>query len=58
MMSNKEVYILVIIIFIIIYATKTCILYKNKNGECPERYLEGVTCFIVELSTFYLNFNT
>ena len=40
MMSNKEVYILVIIISIKIYATKTSIMYKNKNGECPERYLE------------------
>ena len=40
MMSNKEVYILVIINSIIIYATKTHILYKKKNGECPERYLE------------------
>ena len=50
-MSNKGVYISVIIIPIIIYATKTRILYKNKNGESPERYLEGVTCFIVELST-------
>ena len=51
MMSNKEGYILVIIIFKIIYATKSRILYKNKNGECPERYLEGVTCFVVELGT-------
>ena len=46
-MSNKEMYILVIIISIIFYATKTRILYKNKNGECTERYLEGVTCFVV-----------
>ena len=51
MMSNKEVYISVIIISIIIYATKTRILYKNKNGECLERYLGGVTFFIVDLST-------
>ena len=33
-------------------------LYKNKNGECLERSIEGVTCFIVDLTTFYLNFNT
>ena len=49
-MSNKEVYILVIITSIIIYATKTRIFYKNKYGE-------GVTCFIVDL-TIYLNYNT
>ena len=46
MMSNKEVYIFVIIISIIIYATKTRILYKKKNGECPERYLEVFCCWI------------
>ena len=61
MMSNIEVtivmYILVIITSIIIYATKTRILYKNKNGECPERSPKGVTCFIVDLTT-YPNFNT
>ena len=51
MMSNKEVYILVILISIIVYVTKTHILYKNKNGECPESNLEGVTCFVIELST-------
>ena len=45
MMSKKGVYILVIIISVITYATKTRTLYKNKNGECPERYL------VVELST-------
>ena len=55
MMSNKEVYILVIIASIIIYATKTRILYKNKYGECPKRSFEVVTCFIVDL-TIYLNF--
>ena len=54
-MSNIEVtivmYILVVITSIIIYATKTSILYKNKNGECLERSLKGVTCFIVDLTT-------
>ena len=56
MMSNIEVYILVIITSIIIYATKTRILYKNKYGECFKRSFE-VTSFIVDL-TIYLNFNT
>ena len=22
--------------------------FLQKNGKCPERYLEGVTCFIVD----------
>ena len=55
MMSYIEVtivmYILVIITFIIIYSTKTHILYKNKNGRCLERSFEDVTCFIVDLTT-------
>ena len=36
---------------------RTAFYTKTKNGECRERSFEGVTCFIVELSTFYLNFN-
>ena len=44
MMFNKEVYILVIIASIIIYATKTRILYKNKYGEYSKRSFE-VTCY-------------
>ena len=43
MTSNKEVYILVIIASIVIYGTKTRILYENKYGECSERSFEGVT---------------
>ena len=30
---------------------RTAFCTKNKNGECRERSLEGVTCFIVDLTT-------